>query len=103
MIAWDPIAQQQRWRLEYEGGNGSGTLATGGNLVFQARPDGTLVAYEAATGTALWEGKVGAGAATPATFEIEGRQYVAVLGGRGGPNGDPARVTAFALGTPASR
>ncbi len=103
MVAWDPVAQQARWRVEYEGGVGSGSLATGGDLVFQATPGGELVAYDARTGTPLWRGPVGAGAATPVTFELDGRQYVAVLGGRGGPNGDPARVTAFALSAPAPR
>ena len=82
----------------YEGGNGSGSLATGGGLVFQANPAGALIAYDARNGRKLWEGAVGAGAASPVSYEIDGRQFVAILGGRGGPNGDPARLTTFSLG-----
>ena len=58
-------------------------------------PQGTLVAYHAGTGATLWSAPVGNGAATPVTYELDGRQYVAIAGGRGGD--DPTRITAFAL------
>jgi quinohemoprotein ethanol dehydrogenase len=96
LLAWDPVAQKERWRVNFSGaGSGSGTLATAGTLVFQADPQGTLVAYDARTGARLWQGPVGAGAATPITYALDGRQYIAIAGGRGGD--DPTRVTAFAL------
>lgn len=82
--------------MNYTGGSGSGTLATGGNLVFQASPQGNLTAYNAQTGTKLWEGAVGGGAATPITYELDGKQYIAIAGGRGQAN-QPERVTVFAL------
>lgn len=97
MLAWDPVAQRERWRVNYTGGTGSGTLATGGDLVFQATPQGALVAYHAETGAKLWESTVGPGAATPVSYEIDGRQYIAILGGRGGNGQPPARVSVFAL------
>jgi quinohemoprotein ethanol dehydrogenase len=93
--AWDPVAQREAWRVVYTGGSGSGTLATAGNLVFQANPQGMLIAYHAKTGAKLWEGAVGPGAAVPVSYELDGVQYIAMLGGRGGDT--PARVTAFAL------
>jgi quinohemoprotein ethanol dehydrogenase len=93
--AWDPVAQREVWRVVYTGGSGSGTLATAGNLVFQANPQGMLIAYNAKTGAKLWEGAVGPGAAVPVSYELDGVQYIAMLGGRGGDT--PARVTAFAL------
>ncbi|MEP6961606.1 MAG: PQQ-dependent dehydrogenase, methanol/ethanol family, partial [Acidobacteriota bacterium] len=77
-VAWDPVAQKEKWRVNYTGGSGSGTLATAGNLVFQATPQGMLVGYNAATGEKLWEGQVGAGAATPVSYRVDGRQYVAI-------------------------
>jgi quinohemoprotein ethanol dehydrogenase len=86
--AWDPVAQREVWRVVYTGGSGSGTLATAGNLVFQANP-------QAKTGAKLWESAVGPGAAVPVSFELDGIQYIAMLGGRGGDTS--ARVTAFAL------
>jgi PQQ-dependent dehydrogenase (methanol/ethanol family) len=99
LLAWDPVAQKERWRVNFTGaGTGSGTLATGGMLVFEADPQGALVAYHAGTGAKLWSAPVGNGAATPVTYELDGRQYVVIAGGRGGD--DPTRVTAFALPAP---
>jgi glucose dehydrogenase len=96
LVAWDPVTQKERWRVNFSGpGNGGGTLATGGTLVFAADPQGNLVAYHAATGERLWSAPAGSGAATPIAYELDGRQYVAIAGGRGGD--DPTRVTAFAL------
>lgn len=95
-VAWDPVAQKEVWRVNYTGGSGSGTLATGGNLVFQATPQGALTAYNAQTGAKLWESPVGAGAATPISYELDGKQYIAIAAGRGQQN-QPARVTVFAL------
>ena len=66
LLAWDPVAQKERWRVNFTGaGTGSGTLATGGMLVFEADPQGALVAYHAGTGAKLWSAPVGNGAATP--------------------------------------
>ena len=99
LLAWDPVAQKERWRVSFTGaGSGSGTLATAGMLVFQADPQGMLVAYHAATGARLWQGPAGLGAATPITYAIDGRQFVVIAGGRGGE--DPTRITAFALPSP---
>ena len=99
LLAWDPVAQKERWRVNFtSAGAGSGTLATAGTLVFQADPQGTLVAYDARTGAALWKGPAGSGAATPVTYAVDGRQYIAIAGGRGGD--DPTRVTAYALPAP---
>lgn len=101
-LAWDPVAQRERWRVDIVGGGGSGTLATAGDLVFLSGDGATLGAYDARTGTRLWAGDIAPGAATPVTYELDGRQFVAILAGRGGEN-QPSRVYAFALGgAPAS-
>ena len=42
LVAWDPVAQQMRWRMPGGGGIGGGTLTTAGNLVFQVLSDGRL-------------------------------------------------------------
>jgi quinohemoprotein ethanol dehydrogenase len=72
--------------------NGSGTMTTAGGLVFIGSPDGNAIAYDARTGEELWRFQTGWGAdAGPATYEINGDQYVAYAtgGGRGSPgNGD---------------
>jgi glucose dehydrogenase len=93
------VAQKEVWRVNYTGGSGSGTLATAGNLVFQATPQGALTAYNAQNGTKLWEGTVGPGAATPITYELDGKQYIAILGGRGAQNQPAQKMTVFALET----
>jgi quinohemoprotein ethanol dehydrogenase len=103
LTAWDPVAQKERWRVVYQGGAGSGTLATGGNLVFHAGNDGTLYAYRADTGEKLWQAATAPGAATPVTYEIDGKQYVAILAGRGAGGGFDGRGGAGAPAGPRGR
>lgn len=60
----------------------SGTTTTAGNLVFNGRNNGELVAYDAETGDKLWSFQTGAGAnTTPAVFEQDGHEYVAFYAG----------------------
>ncbi len=62
-----------------------GALSTAGNVVFQGTADGWFSAYDARTGTRLWHQSVGMGIiASPMTYSVDGRQYVAVLAGYGG-------------------
>ncbi len=85
LLAWDPVAQKERWRVEYKMAWNGGTLTTAGNLVFQGTSDGRFVAYSADKGEKLWESPVGIGIiGSPMTYEIEGAQYVSVMAGWGG-------------------
>jgi alcohol dehydrogenase (cytochrome c) len=60
----------------------SGALATGGGLVFTGFTDGTFAAYDDTTMEQLWKINVGTGFnAPPMTFEVNGKQYVAILSG----------------------
>ena len=85
LIAWDPVTQKERWRSPGGGGLGGGTVTTGGNLVFQVIPDGRLVAYSADKGEKLWEVQTGlrTGMGPPITYQVDGRQYVSLMGGQG--------------------
>jgi quinohemoprotein ethanol dehydrogenase len=67
------IAWQKKWdRSCY-----SGSVTTGGNLVFVGHNDGRLISYDARNGNELWSFQTGAGANAPATvFEHDGKQYV---------------------------
>ena len=57
-------------------------LTTGGGLVFTGFTDGTFVAYDDTTIEQLWKINVGTGFnAPPMTFEVDGKQYVAILSG----------------------
>ena len=80
--------------------NYGGPVATAGGLVFiGAAKDQKIRAFHARTGEQLWEAPLPAGGyATPATYVVDGRQYVVIAAG-GGKMGTPSgdRYVAFAL------
>lgn len=83
--AWDPVKKQRVWEVVLPGPWNPGTMTSAGNLVFQGRADGHLVAYQAGTGQELWKADLGLGiSAPPVTYAVNGRQYVALLVGWGG-------------------
>lgn len=85
LIAWDPVAQKEVWRVAQKGPWNGGTLATAGNLVFQGNAEGDFAAYSADKGARLWAFPAQTGViAAPMTYRIGGEQYVAVLAGWGG-------------------
>jgi len=85
LVAWDPIAQVVRWSVDHPSFWNGGTLATGGDLVFQGTAEGRFVAYDALSGKPLWSFDAGAGiVAPPISYAVNGRQYVAVMVGFGG-------------------
>jgi quinohemoprotein ethanol dehydrogenase len=90
LVAWDPIAQKERWRNEFN--PSGGVLSTASNLIFVGDGGGKLYALDAATGKALWEQQMLPGVATPVTYELDSKQFVAVLAGTGS-----GRVFAYAL------
>jgi glucose dehydrogenase len=85
LVAWDPVTQKERWRTPGGGGIGGGTVTTAGNLIFQVIPDGHLMAYSADKGEKLLETQTGlrGGMGPPITYMLDGRQYVAFMGGTG--------------------
>jgi hypothetical protein len=101
----DPITGEVKKSVHLRYPNYSGTLATGGGVVFLALLDGTIAAYDDSTLDELWKINVGSGFnAPPMTFEANGKQYVAVLQGGGGGNSNQQKptnhgdaVNAFAL------
>ena len=84
-MAWDPVANKQRWRVPDGAGGGGGTVSTAGNLVFHMLTDGRLRAYSADKGEKLLEIQTGlrSGVGPPITYQLDGKQYVAVMGGQG--------------------
>jgi glucose dehydrogenase len=83
LVAWDPVTQEERWRVTYRGGFNGGTVTTAGNLVFHGTADGRFIAYSADRGSKLWEMDLGVrNMASPITYEMDGKQYIAILGGR---------------------
>jgi PQQ-dependent dehydrogenase (methanol/ethanol family) len=103
LVAWDPVAQKERWRGNGGGGIGGGTVATAGNLVFQVIPDGRFVAYSADKGEKLLDIQTGlrGGMGPPITYLLDGKQYVAFMGGTG-PVGNRGAAPAPAGGAAAA-
>lgn len=90
-----------RWQQKTPEPLVGGVLATAGNVVFTGEGNGSLNAYDSATGERLWRTQAEAGVnAPPITYEIDGEQYVAVAAGGnaiwGYKQGD--YVLAFKLG-----
>jgi quinohemoprotein ethanol dehydrogenase len=85
ITAWDPVAKRPVWRVSHATELPGGLLVTAGDLLFQGRPEGRFVAYDARSGAALWEADTGVGVMAPAvSYLAGGEQYVAVLAGIGG-------------------
>ena len=113
LTAWDPVAQKARWIVKLPGNWPGGTMATGGDLVFEGRIDGRFVAYDAKSGKAVWSFQADAPVvAPPISYSVGGKQYVTVLTGSGASGGGifsegnadyrtdyhmPRRVLTFAL------
>jgi hypothetical protein len=81
LVAWDPVAQKEKWRGLAAGFNQGGSLSTGGNLVFSSVVN-RLIAYRADTGEQLLDldthlSQMG----PPMTFMLDGKQYIAIAGG----------------------
>ena len=85
LVAWDPVAQKEVWREQYDGPWNGGTLATGGNLVFQGNAKGQFQAFRADKGGKVWSFDAQTGVvAGPVSYSVAGKQYVAVMAGYGG-------------------
>ena len=64
----------------------AGALATAGGLVFSGTPDGHLDAFSEKTGKLLWTSpELSSGIiANPVSYQVDGKQYVAIWAGWGG-------------------
>ena len=82
-IAWDPIKNVKVWGNKEELPFMGGMLPTAGGLVFHGNIQGWFKALDARTGQLLWQFNAGSGiSAGPVTYELDGKQYVAVVSGR---------------------
>lgn len=89
--AIDPATSQIRWELRHLSPSWSGVLSTAGGLVFTGDAEGNFMALDAASGKVLWHFQCGASVyASPITYAINGRQYLAIAAGS----------TLFAFGLP---
>ena len=85
LLAWDPVAQKEVWREQYQRPWSGGLLSTAGDLVLQGTSDGRFIAFDAASGEILWSADTGQGIiAPPITYMIDDEQYIAIQVGYGG-------------------
>ena len=87
LTAWDPATQQERWFALGGGQTGGGALSLASNLVFQTLSNGHLKAFTADKGEPLLDLTLPltSGVGPPMTFMFEGKQYIALMAGTGGP------------------
>ena len=83
VIALDPNTGDQKWKFVTYDVNTSGILTTASDLLFVGGREGYFHALDAKTGTLLWKASVGwHTTAAPITYEVAGKQYVAISAGR---------------------
>lgn len=85
-VAFDPVSGERAWEYRPEDGSTmtASALATGGGIVFGGNANRRFFALDADNGEALWETRLnGDISGAPVTFEVDGKQYLAVgAGGR---------------------
>jgi alcohol dehydrogenase (cytochrome c) len=85
--AFDPRTGEERWRWANDIPMCASLLTTGGGLVFGGEPTGEFNALDAESGDLLWQFQCGSGHhSSPSTYEVDGRQYIAVPSGWGAWN-----------------
>jgi alcohol dehydrogenase (cytochrome c)/quinohemoprotein ethanol dehydrogenase len=84
LLAWNPVTQEEAWRVPHDNFENGGVLSTAGNLVFQGTADEEMVAYNATTGDRVWSANTQTGVlAPPISYTVDGEQYIAVVAGWG--------------------
>lgn len=59
----------------------AGVLSTAGGVLFTADPEGSLLALDAVTGKDLWHYQTGGAIqSSPISYELDGKQYIAIAG-----------------------
>jgi glucose dehydrogenase len=85
-VAFDVARRTVRWRAVSPAPFWAGAVATSAGLVFTGDMRGYFMALDARTGSILWQFQTGSGIiGSPITYQLDGRQYLAVpSGGIGG-------------------
>jgi glucose dehydrogenase/plastocyanin len=80
--AIDVRTNRKAWQAQWDQMCIGGSLATAGGLVFAGEGNGNINAYDAKTGSRLWQFQTGAGAnSPPMTYSVDGQQYVVIASG----------------------
>ena len=82
VMAVDALTGERQWTFEMTDVISSGILTTASDLLFTGARSGYFQALDARTGDLLWRKNLGGQLANgPMTYEVDGKQYVAVIAG----------------------
>ena len=82
VLAIDPRTRTTKWKFETHDFSDAGILTTASDLLFTGGREGYFYAIDARSGAVLWKSILGGQiAAAPMTYEVDGRQYVAIIAG----------------------
>jgi len=82
VIALDPRTGAKKWKFAMTDVTDSGILTTATDLLFAGGREGYFHALDARTGALLWKANLGGQVASgPMTYQVDGKQYVAVAAG----------------------
>jgi len=78
--------KQTVWTMRQRAPQSSGVLATAGGVVFVGALDRVFAAYDDASGRELWRVRLNdVPNSAPISYQVNGKQYIAVVTGNGGP------------------
>ncbi len=82
VIALDALTGEPAWKFDMTDVTASGILTTASDLLFTGSREGYFQALDARTGELLWKASLGGQIVNgPITYEVAGKQYVAVISG----------------------
>ena len=94
LIAYDPVKQERVWSVPRKGYYNGGVLTTTTGLVLQPDAEGKLNFHDASTGETLRQIDVRGGSiSSPITYLVDGEQYITLIVGWGGGQGQTHRHT----------